>query len=88
MNPYYKCYTGYRYTVKKKKTNKQDKSEFKRVCLCVRAYVSAAFTCALQKEVLYHGKLYISENNVCFFSSVLLKETKVSAVVKAFWKIR
>ncbi|XP_051943558.1 GRAM domain-containing protein 2B-like isoform X2 [Hippocampus zosterae] len=35
------------------------------------------FTCALQKEVLYHGKLYISENNVCFFSSVLLKETKV-----------
>ncbi|KAM4551182.1 GRAM domain-containing protein 2A-like isoform 1-T2 [Odontesthes bonariensis] len=36
-----------------------------------------AFTCALQKEVLYHGKLFISENHVCFYSSVLLKETKV-----------
>ncbi|KAI1882623.1 hypothetical protein AGOR_G00236790 [Albula goreensis] len=36
-----------------------------------------AFTCALQKEVLYHGKLYVSENYVCFYSSVLLKETRV-----------
>nr|XP_043879891.1 GRAM domain-containing protein 2B-like isoform X3 [Solea senegalensis] len=35
------------------------------------------FTCALQKEVLYHGKLYISENHACFHSSVLLKDTKV-----------
>ncbi|XP_057714234.1 GRAM domain-containing protein 2A-like isoform X2 [Corythoichthys intestinalis] len=35
------------------------------------------FICALQKEVLYHGKLFITENYVCFFSSVLLKETKV-----------
>ncbi|XP_010791247.1 GRAM domain-containing protein 3-like isoform X1 [Notothenia coriiceps] len=35
------------------------------------------FSCALQKEVLYHGKLYVSENYVCFYSSVLLKETKV-----------
>ncbi|KAJ8409406.1 hypothetical protein AAFF_G00228070 [Aldrovandia affinis] len=36
-----------------------------------------AFTCALQKEVLYHGKLFVSDNFVCFYSSVLLKETKV-----------
>uniref|UniRef100_A0A8C9W3K0 GRAM domain-containing protein n=1 Tax=Scleropages formosus TaxID=113540 RepID=A0A8C9W3K0_SCLFO len=36
-----------------------------------------SFTCALQKEVLYHGKLYVSENYLCFHSSVLLKETKV-----------
>ncbi|XP_068594184.1 GRAM domain-containing protein 2B-like isoform X2 [Cebidichthys violaceus] len=35
------------------------------------------FTCALQKEVLYHGKLFVSENYVCFHSSVLLKATKV-----------
>ncbi|KAM8839586.1 GRAM domain-containing protein 2A-like [Synchiropus picturatus] len=35
------------------------------------------FTCALQKEVLYQGKLFISENYVCFYSSVLLKDTKV-----------
>ncbi|KAK3513671.1 hypothetical protein QTP70_028792, partial [Hemibagrus guttatus] len=36
-----------------------------------------AFTCALQKEVLYHGKMYVSLQHVCFYSSVLLKETKV-----------
>nr|XP_019967003.1 PREDICTED: GRAM domain-containing protein 3-like isoform X2 [Paralichthys olivaceus] len=35
------------------------------------------FPCALQKEVLYHGKLFVSENHVCFYSSVLLKDTKV-----------
>ncbi|XP_060939606.1 GRAM domain-containing protein 2B-like [Limanda limanda] len=35
------------------------------------------FTCALQKEVLYHGKLFLSKNYVCFYSSVLLKDTKV-----------
>ncbi|KAM6989812.1 uncharacterized protein LKV04_009401 [Tautogolabrus adspersus] len=37
-----------------------------------------AFTCAMQKEVPYHGKLYISEHHVCFHSSVLLKDTKVA----------
>ena len=45
-------------------------------CVCVSVCV-AAFTCALQKEVLYHGKLFVSEHHVCFHSSVLLKETKV-----------
>lgn len=36
-----------------------------------------AYLCALQKEVPYHGRLYITERNVCFYSSVLLKDTKV-----------
>ncbi|XP_039998991.1 GRAM domain-containing protein 2B-like isoform X2 [Xiphias gladius] len=35
------------------------------------------FICALQKEVLYHGKLFVTENHVCFHSTVLLKDTKV-----------
>ncbi|XP_076838043.1 GRAM domain-containing protein 2B isoform X2 [Brachyhypopomus gauderio] len=35
------------------------------------------FTCALQKEVVYHGKMYVSQNHICFYSSVLLKDTKV-----------
>ncbi|XP_059199883.1 GRAM domain-containing protein 2B-like [Centropristis striata] len=39
--------------------------------------VTHTFTCALQKEVLYHGKLFASEKYVCFYSSVLLKDTKV-----------
>ncbi|XP_062868580.1 GRAM domain-containing protein 2B [Trichomycterus rosablanca] len=36
-----------------------------------------AYICALQREVPYHGRLYITDNNVCFHSSVLLKATKV-----------
>ncbi|XP_050950842.1 GRAM domain-containing protein 2B isoform X1 [Labeo rohita] len=36
-----------------------------------------AYVCALQKEVPYHGRLYISDSSLCFFSSVLLKDTKV-----------
>lgn len=33
--------------------------------------------CALQKEVPYHGRLYVTEAHACFYSSVLLKDTKV-----------
>ncbi|KAK7889814.1 hypothetical protein WMY93_025374 [Mugilogobius chulae] len=36
-----------------------------------------AYLCAMQKEVPYHGRLYITDKNVCFYSSVLLKDTKV-----------
>ncbi|KAF7668662.1 hypothetical protein LDENG_00297690 [Lucifuga dentata] len=47
-----------------------------------------ALTCALQKEVLYHGKLFVSENYVCFYSSVLLKDTKVVIPASSVWKIK
>ncbi|XP_040896679.1 GRAM domain-containing protein 2B isoform X3 [Toxotes jaculatrix] len=36
-----------------------------------------AYICALQKEVPYHGRLYITDSHACFYSSVLLKDTKV-----------
>ncbi|XP_061739311.1 GRAM domain-containing protein 2B isoform X1 [Nerophis ophidion] len=36
-----------------------------------------AYICALQKEVPYHGRLYITGSSACFHSSVLLKDTKV-----------
>ncbi|XP_055718194.1 GRAM domain-containing protein 2B-like isoform X3 [Salvelinus fontinalis] len=36
-----------------------------------------AYICALQKEVLYHGRLYVTEHHACFHSSVLLKDTKL-----------
>ncbi|XP_074062812.1 GRAM domain-containing protein 2B isoform X2 [Macrotis lagotis] len=37
-----------------------------------------SFTCALQKEILYQGKLFISENWICFYSKVFGKDTKIS----------
>uniref|UniRef100_A0A673Z671 Si:zfos-943e10.1 n=1 Tax=Salmo trutta TaxID=8032 RepID=A0A673Z671_SALTR len=36
-----------------------------------------AYICALQKEVLYHGRLYVTKHHACFHSSVLLKDTKL-----------
>ncbi|KAL2098146.1 hypothetical protein ACEWY4_007353 [Coilia grayii] len=47
-----------------------------------------AFTCALQKEVLYHGKLYVSHEHICFYSSVLLKATKVIIEVASIQAVR
>ncbi|XP_038859154.1 GRAM domain-containing protein 2B-like [Salvelinus namaycush] len=46
------------------------------------------FTCALQKEVLYHGKLFVSVNYVCFYSSVLLKDTKVEVHVSSVKEVK
>ncbi|XP_055243581.2 GRAM domain-containing protein 2B isoform X3 [Gorilla gorilla gorilla] len=37
-----------------------------------------SFTCALQKEILYQGKLFVSENWICFHSKVFGKDTKIS----------
>ncbi|XP_075060844.1 GRAM domain-containing protein 2A-like isoform X2 [Mixophyes fleayi] len=36
-----------------------------------------SFTCALQREVLYQGRLYISHNHLGFYCNMLRKEIKV-----------
>ncbi|XP_029475313.1 GRAM domain-containing protein 2B isoform X2 [Rhinatrema bivittatum] len=40
-----------------------------------------SFTCALQKEMLYQGKLYVSENWIAFHSKVFGKDTKIAIPV-------
>lgn len=47
-----------------------------------------AYICALQKEVPYHGRLYITNSNACFHSSVLLKDTKVGGQSVTGFKLR
>ncbi|XP_049627817.1 GRAM domain-containing protein 2B isoform X1 [Suncus etruscus] len=37
-----------------------------------------SYTCALQKEILYQGKLFVSENWICFHSKVFGKDTKIT----------
>ncbi|ETE62353.1 GRAM domain-containing protein 3 [Ophiophagus hannah] len=39
------------------------------------------FTCALQKEIMYQGKLYVSENWICFHSKVFGKDIKITIPV-------
>ncbi|XP_034038253.1 GRAM domain-containing protein 2A-like isoform X2 [Thalassophryne amazonica] len=53
-----------------------------------RENLTHMFTCALQKEVLYHGKLYMSNNYLCFYSSVLLKDTKVVISTSSVRKVK
>ncbi|XP_017269070.1 GRAM domain-containing protein 2B isoform X2 [Kryptolebias marmoratus] len=47
-----------------------------------------AYICALQREVPYHGRLYITDTNACFYSSVLLKDTKVIIPVSSIRTVK
>ncbi|XP_050766758.1 GRAM domain-containing protein 2A-like [Gymnogyps californianus] len=44
--------------------------------LAEREALLACFSCAWQREVPYHGRLYISSRHICFHSSLLLKDIK------------
>ncbi|KAM6189584.1 GRAM domain-containing protein 2B-like [Sarcoramphus papa] len=44
--------------------------------LAEREALLACFSCAWQREVPYHGRLYISSHHICFHSSLLLKDIK------------
>ncbi|XP_067309478.1 GRAM domain-containing protein 2B isoform X2 [Pseudorasbora parva] len=46
------------------------------------------FSCALHKEMIYHGKMYVSHRHICFHSSVLLKETKVMILTSSVLAIK
>ncbi|XP_072245422.1 GRAM domain-containing protein 2B isoform X4 [Leuresthes tenuis] len=47
-----------------------------------------AYICALQREVPYHGRLYITDTHACFYSSVLLKDTKVVIPVSCIHMVK
>lgn len=36
------------------------------------------YSCALQREILLQGRLYLSENWICFYSNIFRWETTVS----------
>ncbi|XP_072310522.1 GRAM domain-containing protein 2B-like isoform X2 [Eucyclogobius newberryi] len=36
-----------------------------------------SYTCALQREILYQGKMFVSENWICFHSKVFGRDTKI-----------
>lgn len=40
--------------------------------VCVEGY-----TCALQRDILYQGKMFVSDNWICFHSKVFGRDTKV-----------
>ncbi|XP_062268701.1 GRAM domain-containing protein 2B-like [Platichthys flesus] len=40
-----------------------------------------SYTCALQKDMLYQGKMFVSDNWICFQSKVFGRDTKISIPV-------
>nr|XP_019937218.1 PREDICTED: GRAM domain-containing protein 3 isoform X4 [Paralichthys olivaceus] len=40
-----------------------------------------SYTCALQKDMLYQGKMFVSDNWICFHSKVFGRDTKISIPV-------
>ncbi|XP_041826541.1 GRAM domain-containing protein 2B-like isoform X3 [Melanotaenia boesemani] len=43
--------------------------------------VKQSYTCALQKDILYQGKMFVSDNWICFHSKVFGRDTKISIPV-------
>ncbi|KAJ8287278.1 hypothetical protein GJAV_G00049720 [Gymnothorax javanicus] len=61
------------------KTNDQYHKLFKEVSK--DEPLKQSYTCALQKDMLYHGKLYVSDHWICFHSKVFGRGTKIAIPV-------
>ncbi|XP_040915570.1 GRAM domain-containing protein 2B-like [Toxotes jaculatrix] len=61
------------------KTNAQYHKLFKEVSR--DELLKQSYTCALQKEMLYQGKMFVSDNWICFHSKVFGRDTKISIPV-------
>uniref|UniRef100_UPI00398F04AE GRAM domain-containing protein 2B isoform X3 n=1 Tax=Pristiophorus japonicus TaxID=55135 RepID=UPI00398F04AE len=64
------------------KSNATFHKQFKDIAENENENVIDSFKCALHKEVPYHGKMYVSDNYICFYSSIL-KETKLVVPVQS-----
>ncbi|GAA6219221.1 GRAM domain-containing protein 3-like isoform X1 [Lates japonicus] len=61
------------------KTNAQYHKLFKEVSK--DELLKQSYTCALQKDMLYQGKMFVSDNWICFHSRVFGRDTKISIPV-------
>ncbi|XP_010876345.1 GRAM domain-containing protein 2B [Esox lucius] len=61
------------------KTNAQYHKIFKEISK--DELLKQSYTCALQKDMLYQGKMFVSDNWICFHSKVFGKDTKIAIPV-------
>ncbi|XP_028270503.1 GRAM domain-containing protein 2B isoform X2 [Parambassis ranga] len=47
-----------------------------------------SYTCALQKDILYQGRMFISDHWICFHSKVFGKDTKIAIPVVSITNIK
>ncbi|CAL8406311.1 unnamed protein product [Arctogadus glacialis] len=58
------------------KTNVQYHKLFKEISM--DELLKQSYTCALQKDILYQGKMFVSDNWICFHSKVFGRDTKIA----------
>lgn len=61
------------------KTNAQYHKLFKEVSK--DELLRQSYTCALQRDILYQGKMFVSDNWICFHSKVFGRDTKIAIPV-------
>ncbi|KAM4634029.1 GRAM domain-containing protein 2B-like isoform 2-T2 [Polymixia lowei] len=61
------------------KTNTQYHKLFKEISK--DELLKQSYTCALQKDILYQGKMFVSDNWICFHSKVFGRDTKIAIPV-------
>lgn len=44
-------------------------------CVCVNENIGD-YSCAIQKDILVHGRMYVSSNFVCFHANIIVYETR------------
>ncbi|XP_053726736.1 GRAM domain-containing protein 2B isoform X1 [Synchiropus splendidus] len=47
-----------------------------------------SYTCALQKDILYQGRMFVSDHWICFHSKVFGKDTKIAIPVMAVTHVK
>ncbi|CAL1615074.1 unnamed protein product [Knipowitschia caucasica] len=68
------------------KTNGQYHKIFKEICK--EEQLQQSYTCALQKDILYQGRMFVSEHWICFHSKVFGKDTKIAIPVVSVTNIK
>lgn len=51
-------------------------------------HLQQSYTCALQKDILYQGRMFVSEHWICFHSKVFGKDTKIAIPVMSVTNIK
>ncbi|XP_056149214.1 GRAM domain-containing protein 2B isoform X2 [Lampris incognitus] len=68
------------------KTNSQYHKLFKEISR--EELLRQSYTCALQKDILYQGRLFVSDNWICFHSNVFGKDIKIAIPVVSITNIK
>jgi hypothetical protein len=64
-------------------TRKESESEYVQAQIVASLFgaaigrVKADFACAIEKKILFHGRMYVTESNVCFYSNLFGYENRI-----------